>query len=225
MVKKNDFSPSVNEKGYVAYDGEGTRRPYRRSKYTDIQPSFESDAMVELEMMTKSASGSSANVRSAYRTSVYSFICKDEAEHMRISLIAQDYVCSEFKLKITQAVAVGVFAKVADSWELLWKAGRLAECKNPIYLNLSYIKKKLGKVFSSVEITLGLITFGRFQAIAWCVSTEQGKFYIPWHNGAFVPESPMITFEERELEEMKKTYNLLRISKDYNPHDVCYKFL
>ena len=223
MVKKNDFRVSLNAGGYLNCSDKSARNPYKRSRYSESLGDYESDSIVELNQL--SAEQKKKIVHTVYRQSGFSYRSGDANASLRASLAGQDHVCNRFVMRVNPCTAVGVWYKTKRGWDMLWKVGMLSDHKKPVYLNLELLKKALSRALEVIDIKLGQLSMGAFKCIAWEVVSKQGVFYIPWHNGAMIEKEDELKFFEMEFQEVKRTYNILKFSKDYDSvgHGVCYR--
>ena len=120
------------------------------------------------------------------------------------------------------ACSLMVFYKKNQKLHPLWKFRAFEKGKT--FLNPKELQGRLHKALGSVKLSLGQLTAKGVPCIAWKVETRTSVFYIPWHNGCIIKEDNTLSFEEKELSEMKRVYALLRFA----PSDVdkfAYKVL
>lgn len=180
---------------------------------TEKPLTFEEEAKEELKEFKKS-SDSSLCVVNIYRADGgLMFAAKKPSEALKLTLTPQDYVCSYFMKKMHACTKCGVFYKDGNKYKMLWKNGRYNEHRKPVFLSPTLLKKELKKVFSSFDLSLGVLDDAScVKFIAWKVKTEKGTFFIPWHNGCIIPADPKWEFEEKKFEELRSTYKVLRFS-------------
>ena len=218
MVKKNNYAPMLNSQGFVSVDASPVSISKRRVK--EQLPTFEEDALDELRTLK-----SEKRIASVYRSSGFSYIPEKAAEGMRAALAAQDYICGTHLLRIVPCTATAVYARKGRKWLQLWKTERLLEHRSPVFLFQELVQKKLKEVFSFVEMSVGQLAFQHFKAIAWKVRTNEGTYFIPWHNGMLISEDEQLKFEEKELADLKRTYNIMRFSEEKAQQGMRYKIL
>ena len=218
MVRKNSFMPMLNSQGYLSVDATPVASGKKRVK--EQLPTFEEDALDELWRL-----GGEKRFASVYRSSGFSYVAEKPAESVRASLAAQDYVCGSHLLRVVPCTATAVYARRGKKWTQLWKTERLVDHRSPFFLFQDLLYKKLKEVFSFVEISLGQLQYKSFMAIAWKVRTNDGTYFIPWHNGMLICENPEFTFEEKELEEIKRTYKIMRFSSEKTQKGAVYRLL
>jgi hypothetical protein len=176
-------------------------------------PDFVEDALIEInEDFAKNNPEKTLFV--LYKKEGYVYEVKDVNDALSVSLAGQDYICSPGKKRITSSLFSGIFYKKGNKYELLWKAKRF-DCgeKSPQYLSVPFLKRELKKVFTDVEISLGELKDDKLSYIVWKVTSNEGIYYIPWHNGLLVPEDETLSFEEKKFDDLRKTYKVLRFSR------------
>lgn len=218
MVRKNSFMPMLNSQGYLSVDATPVASGKKRVK--EQLPTFEEDALDELWRL-----GSEKRLASIYRSSGFSYVAEKPAESVRASLAAQDYVCGSHLLRVIPCTATAVYARRGKKWTQLWKTERLVDHRAPFFLHQELVTKRLKEVFTFVEMSLGQLSYKSFTAIAWKVRTNEGIYFIPWHNGMLICENPEFTFEEKGLDELKRTYKIMRFSSEKTPKGAVYRLL
>ena len=183
--------------------------PARR--YTAELPAFSNRAKKEIKEMTWKESLSP--VVTVYTESGYTFHTVSPDRTLILSLVGQDYVFSPCIKKITYCCTIGTFAKKGKKFILLWESMRLIPKATPTFLNKKLLEKNLQKVFTDVQIKLGQLQEKGVRIIAWQVTTKEGIFYVPWHNGCLIPKKETFSFEEKEFEEIRRTYKVLRFAR------------
>ncbi len=148
----------------------------------------------------------------AYSEGVCTQITTKPSQVLRLSLTGQTYVYQPLKKRLTQGAVAVVLYKYQGKYIPLYEQRYFRQKKEYMFLNPQELKKTLSKVFSSIELKLGLLTHERIPCIAWQVSTEDGEYYIPWHNGCIFKGDDTLLFEEKPLEQMRRTYELFRFA-------------
>lgn len=131
---------------------------------------------------------------------------------LNLCLTATPYVYSHNRRKLSSTDVLAVFAKKDDKLILLWELHRLKINTCYAFLDKSAVIDTLSNIFKQVSIKLGTLTCQEIPCIAWQLHTEDGVFYIPWHNGSIIEDCESFTFEEKPFEEIKKTYAFLRFT-------------
>jgi len=134
---------------------------------------------------------------------------------LRLSMTGASYVYPQNRKKLTTSNALMVFYNKNGKLIPLWEIRHFESGNRCIFLDKEQMTKKLRSIFKSLNITLGSLTFNGLPCIAWRLQTEEGCFYIPWHNGAVIEDIDGFSFEEKSLKEMKDTYTLLRFAPSY----------
>lgn len=143
---------------------------------------------------------------------------------IRLSLVGQDYICSKQQKKMILSNALMVFYLKNDKFVPLYEVRHLQTKKYYLYLDKKGLTAKLREVFQSVKLTLGQLHAPNLRCIAWKAETEEGIFYILWHNGCIIKAQDYLCFEEKKIEELRKVYNLLRFAPSVTKSD-CYTVL
>ena len=151
-----------------------------------------------------------------YKKEGYIYSASTVKEILSVGLVGQAYICPAVVKKIQQSLYAGIFVKKNGKFVCLYKARRFDLERNPIFLSEKGVKDMMKKVFSNVEISLGQLSDGKQKYIAWQVMTDKGRYFIPWHNGLLCPEDETLTFEEKNFEEVRRTYSMLRFQKTTN---------
>ena len=150
---------------------------------------------------------------SVYKTDGCAFFTQTSTETLRVSLSAQDYICSSMVKRMQIANNCGVFYIKNKKLHCLWTQNRYQEAKRPVYLNVHSLTKELKKIFSNIKsIKLGRLR-ERIDLIAWEIQAEQGVFYLFWHNGLICRKEEDWEFEEKKFEALRSTYKVLRFAK------------
>lgn len=190
-----------------------TERDAPRS-YTERIPTFTERALEEAKECTK------ADLKHKFFT-VYSENCADMTSFdperlLRLSLVGQSYVYSKHRKRVLMASCIMVFYQNNGKFVPLWKFNSLQCNQSYPFLSPITLQQQMETIFSSVKLTLGSLTVKDIPCIAWKVETNEGNFYIPWHNGCIIEEKEDFLFEEKQLNEMKKIYTLLRFAPNYD---------
>ncbi len=147
-----------------------------------------------------------------YSESGYAYHTGETSKALRISMVGQDYVYSPSVKKVTFCNAMAVYYRTNSSYRLLWKTGRFVPEIRPLFLNKEKLEEVLLTVFKKVTLKLGQLTEKGIPFIAWEATTEKGVFYITWHNGAIVENTENLCFTEKDFQEVKRTYKVLRFA-------------
>ncbi|MBE6463645.1 MAG: hypothetical protein E7005_07855 [Alphaproteobacteria bacterium] len=176
-------------------------------------PNFVEEAIIEIKE-DFALKAPEKNLFVLYKKEGFVYEVTSVNDALSVSLTGQDYICAPGIKRITSSLFSGIFYKKGNKYELLWKAKRF-DCgeKSPQYLSLSFLKKELKKVFTNVEISLGVLKDSKLSYIVWKVTSNEGIYYIPWHNGLLVPDDETLSFEEKCFEDLRKTYKVLRFTK------------
>ncbi len=191
--------------------------------YSSELPSFLNRAKKEIKELTLKERESP--IVTVYIDSGYIFHTVSVDRALLLSLVGQDYVFSPCIKKITYCSSIGTFAKKEGNHILLWESMRLIPKATPTYLNKKLLEENLQKVFTDVRIKLGQLQDKGIKFIAWQITTKQGIFYVPWHNGSLIPEKETFSFEEKEFTEIKRTYKVLRFSRILEGNVEAYSIL
>lgn len=143
------------------------------------------------------------------------FICYADSidETLSVSLTPPSHSFSSSTLKRRPAICCGVFVRDGKKFKPLYQNKRFYEDKAPIFLSLTNIKKLYKEFFEIIEIKLGQLTKNDDKFIAWELTTSEGHFYIPWHNGLIFAKEEGVSFEEKKLDDLKQTYFILRFTE------------
>ncbi len=161
----------------------------------------------------------------AYSIYGQTFLTTAPDQILRFSLAGQVYNRNPRRMTLCNVLAVlyynGKKFRPLTGWELRhFQSG-----EHPIFLDKQGLKQTLNKLFKHASLSLGILTSepATCSCPAWQIETEQGKFFIPWHNGMIIEDSTNFSFEEKEFDEVKKScYSLLSFSRSL-VKDECYK--
>ncbi|MCM1323553.1 MAG: hypothetical protein NC218_05280 [Acetobacter sp.] len=187
----------------------------RGSSYKSREPyqSFAERALEEAKDCTPFERGHKfLNVYSEYCTAQS---VTDPERGLRLALTGASYVYSQMRRKLTATNALMVFYNKNGKFVPLWELHHFQSGTSYLFLNTEELTTTLKKVFKNVKLTLGELKVKNIPAISWRVETEDGFFYIPWHSGAVIEDSPKFSFTAKELDEMRNVYTLLRFAPHY----------
>ena len=196
-----------------------------RRNYTSGNKSFDDKALTELkEELTEEEK--KEPIVTVYAADGYIYHTCETKSSIALSLAGQNNAIKSTVKRMRPCNAIAVYFRHANGATQLWKACRYSSADRPLYLNkellISTLKKT--KYFTNISIRLGQLTEKGIKYIAWQVSTDQGLYYIPWHNGSFVENNVNLEFEEKEFKELRETYDILKFALCIGEHDV-YRIL
>ena len=196
-----------------------------RRSYTSKNKSFHEKALTELkEELTEKEK--KEPIIMVYAADGYIYHTCETKSSIALSLAGQDNAVRSTVKRMHPCNAVAVYFRHANGATQLWKACRYSSADRPLYLNkellISTLKKT--KYFTNISVRLGQLTEKGIKYIAWQVSTDQGVYYIPWHNGSFVEDNVGLNFEEKDFKELRQTYAILRFALCVGEHDT-YRIL
>lgn len=196
----------------IRIDAQGTVRFREQSgspvhSFVERTTSFEEEAKEEIKSLNPTST-----VLNLYKSDGLVFCAKKPDEALKLALTPQDYVCSMYIKKVRACTQCGVFYKCGTKYKMLWRNGRYSENRKPVFLNPAQLQRELKKVFTKHALTLGILEERSIKYIAWRIDTEQGTFFIPWHNGCLIAKDKEWNFVEKEFKDMRSTYKVLRFS-------------
>lgn len=180
---------------------------------TETYQTFPETAEEEVKECVKE--GISSKFLNIYTEYCMTFHTSTADQALRLCLTGASYIYNSMVRKMRATNALMVFYRKNGKYYPLWDIRHFQTRSSYIFLDVKELKKRLHKVFDRFELKLGSLTTMNLPAIAWQITTDEGIFYIPWHSGAIVEKTEDFTFEEKTLEEMKKTYTLLRFAPSY----------
>jgi hypothetical protein len=187
-------------------------------------PDFVEEALIELNE-DFSIAHPEKKIFSLYKKEGYIYEANTPEEILSVSLAGQDYICSGGLKRIFSSTFTGIFYKKNNKFELLWKAKKYDYEKTPVFLSSKIVERELKKIFNNVELSLGLLSDEKLSYIAWKVTSDEGIFYIPWHNGLLYSDNPKVTFVQKDFQELRKTYKVLRFAKLTGSGNAEYKVI
>ncbi len=182
-----------------------------RRKYTEGPKTFSNRAESEMKELT--ADDLRHPFITVYSDSGYAFHTGETKTLIRLSLAGQDYICATNIKRMIFCITSAVYHQVNGCYKLMWKQERFKSDGLPMFLNRPLLEKAFRSLYKEVEIKLGSLTERHLTSIAWQVTSEKGTFYVLWHNGSIVEDSPELEFVEKEFSEMKRTYKVLRFGR------------
>ncbi len=189
--------------------------------YIERSPTFAEKALEEITECTYEEK--QHKFLTVFSESCLTWRATNPEDLMRLTLVGQSYVCSKHQKRLTQSNALMVFYRKNGKFVPLYELHHLQTKKHYVFLSRDELTQKLGEVFNRVKLTLGVLHSPKLRSIAWSVETEEGTFYIPWHNGCIIPAQAYHVFEEKKkLEETKGTYSLLRFAPSPSFADSYY---
>lgn len=207
--------------GYFSYGGETyitldyeTASGTPRRSYTVGPKHF--DARAKEELADATTDDFNHLFVSIYSENGYMYHTGNPQKVLKLALAGQDYLYAPSVKKVISSAVTAVFLRQGREYTLLWRNSRLQPNALPLFLNKKLLENKLKAIFKRVKLTLGELSENFIPSIAWQVETEQGIFYIPWHNGCLLEESPEFSFKPKGFQAMRATYKILRFA----PTDV-----
>ena len=182
-----------------------------RRKYTEGPRVFANRA--DEEMKTLTAEDLIHPFITVFSDSGFTLHTGENKTLLRLSLAGQDYICPTNIKRMIFCITSAVYHQVNGCYKLMWKQERFKSDGLPVFLNRPLLEKAFRSLYKQVEIKLGALAEKSLKSIAWQISTEKGTFYVLWHNGCIVENSPELTFTEKEFSEMKRTYKVLRFGR------------
>lgn len=173
-----------------------------------LQITFEQEALEELnENLTPEEKNEDIfNVYDTFSTPDHT---ANPSVTLGLNLSSQDYVIPAMVKRMRSCFKTAVFYKK----KLLWKTNKFSNGATPEFLDKNFLLKKFRKLYPEITLCLGELNCTPLKSIAWQCKTNHTTFYIPWHNGCFVKETPELKFEEKEFNELKRTYKILRFKE------------
>ena len=143
---------------------------------------------------------------------------QDERRNFYLSAVGQNsLVCGYMgAYKSSNQIAV-YFKNKKGNYERLWGTSRFNQKQLPEFLNVHVLSRKLNKIIGNFVLRMGQLTYKTSsKAVAWEIISDEGIFYIPWHNGCIIEknkDASLLNFEEKTLKEMRQTYCALRFEE------------
>lgn len=178
--------------------------------YSENIPTFAETALEEAKDST--AADKKHKFMTVYSEACISWRATSPEDIIRISLVGQSYVCPRYQKRLIQSNVLMVFYQKNGNFVPLYKLHHLQPKKHYIFLDKEELTQKLSEVFNTVKLTLGQLLTPNLKCIAWRAKTEEGDFYILWHNGSIIKAQDYLVFEERNFKDIKNTYELLRFT-------------
>ncbi len=218
------FSFNYGGQSYETLDY-GVMSSTPRRSYTSGNKLFDDKALTELkEELTEEEK--KKPIVTVYAADGYTYHTCETKSSIVLSLAGQNNAIKSTVKRMRPCNVVAVYFRYGEKPTQLWKASRYSSADRPVYLNkellISTLKKT--KYFTNISVRLGQLTENGIKYIAWQVSTDQGLYYIPWHNGSFVENNAGLNFEEKEFKELRQTYAILKFVLCVGEHDV-YRIL
>ena len=150
-----------------------------------------------------------------YRSFTYTYhaMCNNIKKVARLALAPQNYICNPMLQTITACNKTGIYYKDAKGrYKELWTTGLLREDKNAIFLQPEKLNNALKKVFAEFTLTLGKLSVDNMNYIAWQISTNEGIYYLLWHNACLCKHASNFTFDPHSIEDLKGIYKVLKFA-------------
>ncbi len=209
---------------YVRLDYDVLLSSPRRS-YTSGKKTFDEKALTELEEELTEEEKKKPIV-TIYAADGYIYHTCETKSSIALSLAGPNNAIKSTVKRMRPCNKIAVYFRHDKETVQLWANSRYVSDDRPIYLNKNLLinKLKTTKFFTNISIRLGQLTEKGIKYITWQVSTNQGLYYIPWHNGSFVEDNASLEFEEKEFKELRLTYAILKFAPCIGEHDV-YRIL
>lgn len=161
----------------------------------------------------------------SYCAEMYTAI--DPSVVSRLSLTGQTTVYSAFLKRLTLCARAAVFYNNGKKFKPLYEIRHFENKAEPTFLSKEKLLERLSPLFKSIKISLGKLTEKGIPSIAWQLQTNEGIFYIPWHNGCIMESSEDTSFEEHSFIELKKSniYACLRFGESLTSHGESYRIV